>query len=182
MIDRLPGIRPRPSLWRGLDAMARTGFPIISTCVLLLLLNTPLGISAQAELQSSLGLVAVFFWSFHRPASTPAWAVMLTGLLLDLLGLEPFGVATTMLLLVHGAAIRFRHALAMHGLIIIWLAFLPVAAGATAVEWGLICLLRWQFLPMTPALLQFGLSVGLYPVMATIFSFANREIAAPERA
>ena len=71
MSDRLPGIRPRPTLWRRLDATSRAAFPVGCTCLLVLALSAPLALPAQAQLQPASALACVFFWSLYRPGSMP---------------------------------------------------------------------------------------------------------------
>lgn len=181
-MDRTPGIRPRPTLWRRLDATARLCFPAVSTAVLLLVAAAPLGLPAQAELQMALALAAVFFWSLFRPASLPPPAVFLLGLLADLLGLQPLGVSVVILLVVHGLAVRRRGVLARQGFLLVWVAFVGVAAGAILAQWLLDAALSLRLLPVGPLLFQFVLTAGLYPVLATLLTRAHRGIAAPEQA
>jgi hypothetical protein len=105
MSDRLPGIRPRPSLSRRLDIMARSSFPATTTALMLLIADAPLGLPGQAELQLSVVFASVFFWSLFRPASMPPPVVFLLGLLTDLLGYAPPGVGVLTLLVTHGLAL-----------------------------------------------------------------------------
>ena len=161
--DRLPGIRPRPSLGRRLDMAARRAFPATTTALLLLAAAAPFGIADQAELHAALALGCVFFWSLFRPASMPPPVVFLIGLLADLLGYVPPGVGVLTLLLVHGLALRWRRVLTRQGFVLVWLAFAGVGAGAAALNWALTSLLtcgccrpapacsrRWSPPPSTP--------------------------------
>jgi rod shape-determining protein MreD len=50
MDERLPGIRPRQTLWRRLDRTARLAFPATMTLTLLLLTAAPFRLPGQAEL------------------------------------------------------------------------------------------------------------------------------------
>ena len=181
-LQRTPGIRPRPTLWRQLDVASRRAFPAACTTLLLLLTAAPLGLPGQAPLQPAVAVGCVFFWSTHRPGSMPPPAVFLLGLLSDLLGLTPPGVAVLTLLLTHGLAIGWRRVLAGRGFLAIWLVFIVVAAGAAALQWGLIGVLRVQLLPGSAAVLQFGFTAGLYPALAILFTQAHRGLANPDRA
>jgi rod shape-determining protein MreD len=181
-MDKVPGIRPRSGLWHQLDVASRYAFPSVCTAVVLLLLSAPLGIPGQAQLQPAWALATVWFWSLFRPASMPAFAVFGLGLLLDLIAGGPVGVQVLILLLVHGAAVKSRRSLIRSGFALVWLAFMTAAAAAALLEWGLIALLTWQALPPWPALFEFGVAVGIYPVLATLLTGAHRGVAAPERA
>ncbi len=181
-MDRLPGIRPRPSLWRQLDATARRCFPMAVTCLLLVLLAAPLGLPGQAELQQAVALACVFFWSLFRPASMTPPMVFLLGVLVDLLGCAPPGVAVLVLLIAHGLTVRWRRFLSRHMFLLVWMAYICVAAGAAALSWALISLLTFTFLPISPAVFQAALSVGCYPILATLLIPTHRSLADPQRA
>lgn len=180
--DRLPGIRPQPSLARRLDVAARRSVPAVSTTLLLLAGGIPLGLPGQAELRAALAVAAVFFWSLFRPASLPAPIVFALGLLEDLLGLAPVGVGALTLLATHAAAARLRRALLRQGLMVVWLAFAATAAGCAALGWALTAMLDLRWLPPGPGLFQAALSAGLYPPLALLLSRAHRTLAEPERA
>ncbi len=180
---RTPGIRPRPTLRRRLDAASRQLFPAACTALLLLLAAAPLDVPGQAQAQPAVALACVFFWSLNRPASMTPPAVFLLGLLADLLGLTPPGVSVLILLAAHGLAVGcWRRGLAGQGFLAAWLVFAAVAAGAAALEWAMVGLLSVRLLPVRDALLQFGLTTGLYPALAALFGQAQRGLADPDRA
>ena len=180
--DRSPGIRPRPTVLRRLDATSRLAFPVASTAALLLMLAGPLGLPAQAEWQQAAVLGCVFFWSVFRPAAMPPPAVFALGLLADLLGLSPPGVTVLILLAAYGIAVVWRRWLARQNFLVVWLAFVAVAAGAALVCWTLACVLQVRLLPPGPVLFQFALGAGIYPALAFLLTVAHRTAAAPEQA
>lgn len=181
MHQRLPGIRPRPTLWRQLDAMGRTALPASCTALLLLALAAPLRLPGQPQLQLAAAVACVFFWSLFRPASMSPPIVFMLGLLSDLLGLQPPGISVLVLLAVHGTALRWR-VLASQGFLVVWLAFVIVAAGAALLGWALDSVLTLRLLPLPPAIFQFGLTAGLYPALAALFTTAHRGLADPDQA
>lgn len=177
-----PGIRPRPTLRRRLDAVSRRAFPAVCTALVVLLAGVPFGVPGGAGLRSAAALGCVFFWSLVRPASMTPPAVFLLGALCDLLGLSPPGVAVLVLLVAHGLAVQWRPVLVPRGFAAVWLAFAAVAAGAAALEWALTGLLTWRLPPPGAAVLQALLAIGVYPVLAVPFIRAHRGPAAPELA
>ena len=179
---RTPGIQPRPTIWRQLDAASRKAFPAACTALLLLFFAAPLGLPGQAQLQPAAALACVFFWSLFRPASMPPPVVFVLGLLADLLGLAPLGASVLVLLVVHGLAVQWRRVLAGQGFLLVWLAFVAVAAGAAVLGWAMGSLLALRLMPGAPVLFQFGLAAGLYPLLATLFTRAHRGLANPEEA
>jgi len=181
-MERTPGIRPRPSFWRQLDAAARLCFPLATTALLLILLAAPLSLPGQAELQPAVALSCVFFWSLYRPASMTPPMVLLIGLLADLLGYAPLGVDVLVLLLAHGLAVRWRRVLTRQVFVLVWVAFVGVAAAGAALTWGITALLTFTLLPPGPAVFQTALTAASYPILSTLFIRAHRSLAAPEEA
>jgi rod shape-determining protein MreD len=181
-VDRTPGIRPRPTFWRQLDAAARVCFPASITALMLLLLAAPLGLPGQAELQIAVALSCVFFWSLFRPASMTPPMVFMIGLLADLLGDAPPGLNVLVLLAVHGLALRWRTSLARRGFLLVWLVFVAVAYLAAMSGWALTSLINFSLLAPAPALFQAVLSAGIYPAMAVLFIRAHRSLADPDLA
>lgn len=165
-----------------LDAASRSAFPFACTALLLLVLAAPLGLPGQAQLQPAAALACVFFWSVFRPGSMTPPAVFLLGLLSDLLGLAPLGTSVLVLLVTHGFALRLRRFLVAQGFLMVWVVFVVFAAAAAALGWALNSLLTLTLLPVSAALFQFGVTAGLYPALATLFTRAHRGLANPERA
>lgn len=182
MDERTPGIRPRPSLRRRLDIAARTAFPGAATALMLLVAAGPLGLPAQAQLESALVLGSVFFWSLYRPASLPPLLVFALGVLADLIGYGPVGAGVLVLLIAHGLAMRWRRWLARHGFLVVWLAFVAVAAGGAALEWAVGSLLAFRLLPLAPMAFQAMVAAGLYPLLSVVLNRAHGSIAEPARA
>jgi rod shape-determining protein MreD len=180
--DQTPGIRPRLTLWHLLDVAARLAFPVALTGMVLLLLSTPMGVPGQAQMQPAWALASIYFWTLFRPGSMPAPAVFAIGLLLDLLDQGPIGISVLILLLAHAACLSLRRTLVRQGFELVWLMFLAFAFAAAALEWLLVSLLTWRALPPWPALFEFGMAAGAYPILATLLTRAHRGIAAPERA
>ncbi len=180
--ERHPGIRPRPTVWRRLDAAARRALPATFSVLLVLLLCAPLGLPQQQALLPGAAMGSVFFWSVFRPASMPAPVVFLLGLLSDLLSFSPPGMAILTLLIVHAVGLGARHGLARQGFLLVWMVFLLVAAGAVALDWALACAFALRLLPLQPACFELALAAGLYPLLSALFTWAHRGMADPDRA
>ena len=177
-----PSIRSQPNLGRRLDVTARISFPTVMTVGLLLLLAAPLGLPGQAQWQHAVALCCAFFWSLFRPGSMPPLAVFVIGLLADLLAYAPLGVSVLIWLIAHGVAMRWRRGLTRLGFVLVWFAFIGVALAASAMEWGMTSLLSFQFLPPRDALLEAGIAVGAYPVLAILLTWAHQTLANPDHA
>jgi rod shape-determining protein MreD len=149
---------------------------------MVLLLCAPLDLPEQQAMLPGATMASVFFWSLFRPASMPAPIVFALGLIYDLLSFSPPGIAIVTLLIVHAIGVGARHGLARQGFLVVWLAFLLVAAGAILLDYALMCGFMLRLLPPQPALFELALSAGLYPLLSALFTWAHRGIADPSLA
>ncbi|MBP0445156.1 rod shape-determining protein MreD [Roseomonas sp. SSH11] len=166
-----------PGLLARLDAMARAAVPTATTVLAMILAAAPVGLPS---LVPAVSLAAVFFWSLFRPAAMPAPAAFGLGLLQDLLGFAPLGIGVLTLLLVHAALLRLRRVLAKQSFLLVWLSYCGFASLAVGLGFVLQALLSWQVPPTTPAIAQLGLSIGIYPGLAWLMSWAHRAMERAE--
>ncbi len=150
--------------------------------ILLLLTAAPLGLPGQSEIQGSIALGCVYFWSLFRPASMTPPLVFLLGILVDLLGYAPMGVNVLTLLLVHGMALRVRRVLVRQGFLVVWVGFAGVAFAAAALQWMLTSLLMFRLPPPDAGVFEAVLATGLYPALAALLGWAHRTLAEPDHA
>ncbi len=161
-------------IWTRLDGTARGLAPFAFTVLLIVLGMVPLGIPNFAPITPALGVIAVFFWLVYRPDLMPAWAVFLVGLIQDLLGGGALGVGVFVLLVVYAALAGQRRYLAQANFFLVWLAFLPVAAGAFVLTWLFNSLIADALLAPEPAAFQYLSTVAFYPAIAWLFLQAQR--------
>jgi len=161
-------------VWTRLDGTARSLTPFALTVLLIVFGMVPLGIPNFAPIMPALGVIAVFFWLVYRPDLMPAWAVFLVGLIQDLLGGGALGVGVFVLLVVYAALAGQRRYIAQANFFLVWLAFVPVAAGAFVLTWLFNSLIADALLAPGPAASQYLSTVLFYPVIAWLFLQALR--------
>ena len=161
-------------VWTRLDGAARSLAPFAITVLLIMFGMVPLGVPNFAPIMPALGVIAVFFWLVYRPELMPAWAVFLVGLIQDLLGGGALGVGVFVLLVVYAVLVGQRRYLAQANFFLVWLAFLPVAAGAFFLTWLFNSLIADAVLASGPAVSQYLSTVAFYPFIAWIFLQARR--------
>jgi rod shape-determining protein MreD len=174
--------RHRPSFWHQLDIASRYAFPAGALVFGLLVIGLPFGLPYQAELRPVYAMACVFFWSLYRPSSLPAPVVALTGLLLDLLGISPFGLWAVLLLLLQFTTLAARRRLVPQSFWMTWLVFAWFAAGFAALAWVAESLLAWFVLPWAPLAVEILFAMAFYPALAAFFIRAHRGPAAVELA
>lgn len=162
------------SVWTRLDSIARNLSPFTLTLLLVMAGMVPLRIPDFAQIVPSMGLIAVYYWVIHRPDLMPAWVVFLLGLLLDLIGGGPLGINVLVLLVVHGAVGAQQRFFASGALMLLWLVFVPVAAGAFFLTWLFNVILIGGMIDPGAAFFQYLATVAFYPCIAWLFAQAQR--------
>lgn len=148
----------------------------------LFIIGMPFGIPGQATLRPVYAMACVYFWSLYRPGSLPAPLVALCGLLLDLLGLSPFGVWAVLLLLLQWVTLLLRRKLVPARFLLVWVVFTAMAVVVATLAWAADSAFNATWLPTTPLMFEYLLAAGLYPALAALLIKAHRGPAAVELA
>lgn len=131
---------------------------------------TPAHLPALTTATPFFTLIAVYFWTLHRPELLPFPIVFVAGLLLDMLEGAPLGISSLLLLLAHGLVLSQREHLMMRRFTVVWMGFLIVAAAAEALEWGVVSLFYGMLLDVRAFLFQGALTVAVYPVVSYLLA------------
>ncbi|CAG4916942.1 unnamed protein product [Acidocella sp. C78] len=167
---------------RALDRTARAMLPTAVIVVVMVLLALPGLLPAATDLRAGFVMSSVFFWTIYRPAALPAPVVALIGVLLGLLGDVPLGIWSVLLLLEQAIAGMSRRVLLRQGFMLVWLAFSGCVLAVVSLEWLARMLLSFTALPLMPTVLEFTLSVLIYPLVVVPLARAHAGPAAPEQA
>ncbi len=164
------------NFWTRLDILARNLIPFVLALLFMIAAVVPLQVPGLSPIAPSWGLMAVFYWIFHRPDLLPPWTIFLLGLIQDLLSGGPLGVNAFVLLVVYAGIGPLRRFMTGAANRMIWASFLLIAAGAFSLSWGLNCLIIGRLIDPTPALLQCLMTVAFYPVLAWVLTRAQRVV------
>ena len=170
-----------PTLARA-NAILRILVPFGTLLLAVALSGIPYGIPFLGPVTPFFALIAIFYWSIHRPEQVPAVVIFGIHVLQDLITGGPPGSIALLLLLVHALAVSQQRILLGQSYLVEWAGFALVAVGAAVVGWLLACvyntalILPWHFL------VQALLTVALYPAATTILTPAARWSRAPEPA
>jgi rod shape-determining protein MreD len=144
--------------------------------------SMPYGIPYFGPVTPFFALIAIFYWSVHRPEQVPAVAIFAIGLLQDLITGGPPGSVALLLLLVHALAVSQQRILLGQSYLVEWAGFALVALGTAVVAWLLACVYNFALIVPWHFLVQALLTVALYPAATTILTPAARWSRAPEPA
>jgi len=121
-------------------------------------------------------LMAIYYWTVHRPDLLPFVAVFAAGLLLDMLTGAPLGIASLVLLLAYGLVLSQREHLLMRRFTVVWLGFLVIAAAAAVLQWIVVSLFYGMLLDVRAFLFQGVLTVAVYPVVSYLLERVQRTL------
>jgi rod shape-determining protein MreD len=165
--------------WHRLDQLARRFFPFALTLALLLASLVPVPLPAYSSVTPSFMVMAIYFWSLHRPDLMPPSAVFAIGLLQDILTGGIIGVSPIVLLALSFATASQRRFLGGALFVTVWAGFVVNAAAAAILTWGLNTLAAGAMFDPRPALFQYLLTVGLYPSLGWVLARAQRAVLRP---
>ncbi|CAI3927098.1 unnamed protein product [Commensalibacter communis] len=176
-----PGIRPAFNRFQRIDMLVRSFVPMLFSIFVILFLSIPFDIPGRNELLPAIIVSSVYFWSIYRPKSMPAIGVFFLGLLIDLLNFTPPGIVILILLIIYGIGVTQRFRLVKYNFLLIWLIFSLAATGVFLLQWVLISAFSLRIVPYYSFLFEIIFSIGIYPLLSVLFTWAHQTIANPAK-
>ena len=164
------------AVWQRLNMVARMLTPSLIAGALVILSVLPLHIPSYSSVVPSLALMAVFYWTLHRPDLFPAVAVFLVGIFYDILTGGPMGVQAAILLLVYWVTGSQRRLFLRRSFLVVWWGFMMIAGAAAIVQWVLMSMIFGTLIVPQPAVFAFLQTVALYPLFAWTFVHVQRSL------
>ncbi len=163
----------KTGLWYRFEMAVRGLTPFILTLSLAMLAVVPLRIPDFAPVTPMLTVIAVYYWSIHRPDLLPMAAVCAVGVFQDALAGMPLGLSALVLITVQYTVIAQRRFFHSKTFLVEWWGFMLVAPGAAFAGWLLASLYFGTLVSPRPLGFQLLLSVALYPCLAWLFTRAQ---------
>jgi len=157
-----------------LDLWARLSSPVAMSLVLAILAAIPLGIPGWPTISPWYTLIAVYYWTIHRPDLLPPVAVFAIGLFQDLVLGWPAGLSAVVLLLLRWALMSQRRVLADLPFLLGWLSFALVAFGTFLIAWMLASIAEDAALGPMPAFFACLMTIAIFPLLSGAFAQAQR--------
>ena len=154
--------------WRRLDQTVRRLLPALSALLLGVVSVLPIGVPQWGALAPPLMLAAIFYWSLTRPDLMPPLAAFALGLFQDVISGGPLGSGALVMVLTQWTMRSQQRFLVKRPFVLLWAAFMPVAAAAAVLEWLAYALLNLHSVPIGGALVRMALGVVLFPVVAWV--------------
>ncbi|HEX9446680.1 MAG TPA: rod shape-determining protein MreD, partial [Dongiaceae bacterium] len=166
----------RSPFWQRVDDWSRGAVPVGLTLLLLLFGLLPWHLPELGTIGISLVVISVFYWGLKRSQLMTPWSVLLIGLIGDLLGITPMGVGTVSLLFLYAMVRSQSRALRNMPFVVIWGAFILIAALTILLSWILTAALDVHFPDIRPALFLYLFDVVCYPPLSYVFDRLQRSL------
>lgn len=158
-----------PASQRWVDETLAPLAPVTLCVVLVFLIAVPYRLPGLAGVMPQLTVMAVFYWSLSRPDLLSALAVVVVGLLQDVLTGGPLGMGALILLLVRAATISQRRFLVDKPFLVGWTGFAVIALGASLFGWVLAAAYYGAWPAPAVSIIQVLLTITAYPAVALFF-------------
>jgi rod shape-determining protein MreD len=152
-----------------LDDLVRKMAPIGVTALLVMIAMMHLPLPGFAQLAPMLPMMAVYYWSLHRPELLPFWVVFLIGLTIDILTGGTLGFNALMLLLLSAFMRPQQRYLFEKGFAIHWIVFMVVVAVYEFLRWAVMAAIAQNFLSLGDPALRVLLAIAIYPCLSWLF-------------
>ncbi len=162
------------------DQRVRRALPMTLILALVVLGVLPLRLPHYGALMSGFVLIAIYFWTLHRPELLRPWGVFVAGLLSDLLSGGPLGLNAAVLVLVHAVLEPQRKVLRATSFELIWGGFAIMAVGAELLKATIGHLVVAAPFYLSLFLIQLGATILLYPAVAWGFGRLQRAVLPEE--
>jgi rod shape-determining protein MreD len=170
----------RSPFWQRVDKWSRGSVPVGLTLLLLLFGLLPWHLPELGTIGISLVIISVFYWGLKKPYLMTPWSVLAIGLVGDLLGVTPMGVGTVSLLFLYAMVRSQARALRNMPFIVVWGAFILIAALTILLSWVLTAAMDVHFPDIRPAVFLYLFDVVCYPPLSYVFDRLQRSLL-PEK-
>jgi len=155
--------------------------PAVSGAVLVVMANLPFSLTGGLLPAPVLALGAVYFWGLMRRDLMSPFAVLVLGLLEDLLSGGPPGLWAAGFLAAYAMIDRQRDTLAGLSELGGILGFAGATILAALSVYGLATIIYWRLPPPAPLLLESVVTVVFYPLIAFPLSWMQRRLVGRSR-
>lgn len=137
--------------------------------VLFILCIIPKHIWGMSNIMPILPLIPIFYWGRSQSSEIPLWFAFLIGFLMDALSGSILGISAILymifLLTLHTQEKHFSK----EGFLLLWFYFVIMLMTLSILQLLIISIFNKQIYAITPAFLQFLLTICIYPISHKLF-------------
>jgi rod shape-determining protein MreD len=158
------------------DTWARGAIPLLLTLIVVIFNIVPLRLPDYSLMAPDFVLMAVYYWTVHRPDLMRPWSVFVIGVIDDVLSGTPLGVNALVLLFAHWAIVSQHKVFRSQSFALLWCGFALVASGAKILMILSALVTGYGLGDPSRLLMQYVLTVALYPIIALLMGRAQRAL------
>lgn len=147
--------------------------PVLITIFFSILMLLPVGTSATMSIFPHLPMIAVFYWTAHRPLSMPLGAAALVGLILDLWLGVPLGLNILLLVTMRMFVIAQLKYFKGRSVLVYWAIFSLSCMALFAMSWIIASYATSSFATVGPLFNQALVTIVAYPIVSWILTRAR---------
>ena len=151
-------------IWQRLDQCGRLALPLVTTIICTMLGSMVWPLPHFGSVAPPLALMAVYYWALHRPDLFRPGMAFGIGLLHDVIHDLPLGLSAMLFVVAHQLVFRQRRYFVGHSFFMMWAGFILTVVGTMLLQWVLLCLVRWQIIPVMGVLMQTLFAIALFPL------------------
>jgi rod shape-determining protein MreD len=163
-------------LGQRIDQGARRFLPLLSTMLLMLVSIIAWPLPYVGEIKPSLGLIAVYYWSIHRPDLFRPLGVFALGVLHDAIHFLPLGLTAFIYVAVHQLVLSQRRFFVGHAFFMLWLGFALIMLIVTVGHWLILSALHSQWMTFLPILVQGAITIAVFPLPVWALIYIQRTL------
>jgi len=152
------------------DHMVRQLVPASLVLLLVVLQAIPWHLPGLAGIVPVLPMIGIYYWSVYRPDLMVPSVAFAAGLVNDMVLGAPIGISSLAFLVIQGMTASQTRFFNGKSFLVIWSGFALLTAGALVIELALSALLYGRTPLASALLIEYAMTVCLYPVISWLFS------------
>jgi rod shape-determining protein MreD len=158
------------------DTWTRGAIPLGLTLLVVIVNIIPLRLPDYSLMAPDFVLMAVYYWTVHRPDLMRPGSVFVIGVIDDILSGTPLGVSSLVLLFAHWAIVSQHKVFRSQSFAVLWCGFALVASGAKILMILMALATGYGLGDPLRLAMQYALTVALYPLIALLMGRAQRAL------
>lgn len=166
------------SAWQRLDLGARSALPFTTTLLCLFLGVIPWPLPFIGAVTPPLILIALYYWTVHRPDLFRPSMVFALGLLNDIINYMPIGISAILYLCVYQIILTQRRYFTRQSFFTLWMGFVIIVFITQILGWTMTSFYLSHWTPLFPIFMQTLLLCILFPLPCWAFISIQRTMLA----
>lgn len=162
------------TMWQRLDHGGRLALPGATAFAAVLLGCIVWPLPYLGSVAPPLALMAVYYWSLHRPDLLRPGLAFAVGLLHDVLQGLPLGLSAVLFVAANHIVYRQRRFVIGHSFLMMWTGFAITVVGVMLLQWFGMSLYAWHRLPLLPIVFQILFAILVFPLPCLLLIVLQR--------